>query len=103
MQDVTHPPFADVLNWAKFSVFVDWRDLEQLEEVLLSVPPREIEEKQESLLVVRDAFMYDASPAALLREIREQRKGPVLMTLLNLKMRLATYFPVATHKPANNP
>ena len=91
--DVTHPPFSDVLNWAKFSYFVDWRDLEQLEEVLLSIAPQEIEEKQESLLLVRDAFMYDPSPAAHKEEISGERKGPVFLTLLTLKMRTHTFFP----------
>jgi xylogalacturonan beta-1,3-xylosyltransferase len=94
--DVTHPPFSDVLNWAKFSYFVDWRDLEQLEEVLMSIAPQEIKEKQESLLLVREAFMYDPSPAAYRQEFSGSRKGPVFLTLLTLKMRMLTFFPNAS-------
>jgi hypothetical protein len=83
--DVTHPPFFDVLDWKKFSVFIDWRSLERMEDTLRSFSPATLDEMQAWLLKVRDAFIYD--PDAFGKEVTGERKGPIFLTLLSLKLK----------------
>jgi nucleoside-diphosphate-sugar epimerase len=83
--DVTHPPYWDILDWAKFSVYVDWRHLEEIEDILQSFSFVELERKQAWLLKVRDAFIYD--PGEVEQESHGMgRKGPIFHTLLSLKI-----------------
>jgi hypothetical protein len=82
--DVTHPPYWTILDWAKFSVFVDWRHLEDIEDFLKSFSFVELERKQAWLLKVRDPFIYD--PETIEGETHGTgRKGPIFHTLLSLK------------------
>jgi hypothetical protein len=90
--DVTHPPFADILDWSKFSVYVNWRNVEELEEVLLSLRPQEIASKQAHLIQVRDAFIFNKNK--IKEEMTGQRKGPLYLSMVSMNMRRATTFPV---------
>ena len=90
--DITDPPFSDLLDWSKFSVYVDWRNLGQIEEVLLQLSPLEVAYKQKCLLSVRDVLIYDLRvPSA--NEFSGKHQGPLFMTLLTLRLKQATTFP----------
>ena len=82
---MTHPPLYDVLDWSKFSIFVDWRKLEDIEEALLSSHATEVDQMQAWLLRVRDAFIYDLTK--LHEDINGIRKGPIYLSLLLLKIK----------------
>ena len=83
--DVTHPPFWDILDWSKFSVYIDWRRLEDIEEMLRSFSPAQLDEKQAWLLKVREAFLYDLDNLGHASD--RQRKGPFFHAMLSLQTR----------------
>jgi nucleoside-diphosphate-sugar epimerase len=85
--DITHPPFWDILRWEKFSVYVDWRQLEDIEDMLQNLTAVEVNEKQGWLLKVRDAFLYD--PDEINQEWSGQRKGPVFHSMLSWQVKHA--------------
>ena len=95
--DVTHNPFADVLDWSQFSVFVDWRSLEGLEATLLSIAPAELDRLQMNLLIVRDAFVYRPIEDELQSQPQSKHRllSPLLLTMISIQLRLSTSFPTA--------
>ena len=55
-------PFANVLDWSKFSVVINHRDIAMLKKVLLSLNPRLYLAKYCNLLKVRRHFVWHAPP-----------------------------------------
>jgi len=56
--DGTHYPFADVLDWSKFSVRLSATDLDHVEDILRDIPIEKVEELQANLVAIREAFLY---------------------------------------------
>jgi hypothetical protein len=95
LADGTHYPFADILDWAKFSVRLSPTDLDHIEEILREIPIEKVEEMQANLVAIREAFIYspDESP-----EDELTRQGPLFFALHSARIRLATRYPVAAKK-----
>ncbi|CAA6668063.1 unnamed protein product [Spirodela intermedia] len=55
-------PFASVLDWSKFSVIINHRDIVKLKQVLISFPPRMYLAMYENLLLVRRHFVWHVPP-----------------------------------------
>lgn len=93
LADGTHYPFADVLDWAKFSVRLSPTDLDHVEEILREIPIEQVEAMQAHLVAVREAFLYssDESPGDEL-----DRMGPLFFALHSARIRLVTRYPFAS-------
>ncbi|EIW68408.1 hypothetical protein TREMEDRAFT_32575 [Tremella mesenterica DSM 1558] len=87
----THYPFADFLDWSKFSIRIKPTELDQLERILSAIPLEQLEEMQANLMLVREAFIYstDENP-----EDELKRRGPMFFALHEAGMRLRTLYPV---------
>lgn len=91
MSDGTHFPYADVLDWTRFSIRVSPTELDHLEDILLAIPAEQVEELQANLMAVREAFLYasDESP-----EDELSRKGPLYFAMQSARMRTRTTYPM---------
>ena len=83
--DITHPPFHDVLDWSKFSVYIDWREPQDIETILSTYSAGELDRKQAWLLKVRDAFLFDTDRLA--DEMTGERRGPIFYSLMSLHLK----------------
>lgn len=90
LADGTHYPYADVLDWSKFSVRLSPTDLDHVEDILAEIPLEKVEELQANLVAIREAFLYSTDDAP---EEELNRKGPLFFALQSARIRLATRYP----------
>lgn len=103
LSDSTHFPFADILDYTRFSVRVRETDLNSLADTLqrlLAPPPPppssspamivvdELAALQENLLMARSAFLYPTSSTD------EDTHGPFYHLMHSLALRLSSRFPM---------
>jgi hypothetical protein len=90
LADGTHYPFADVLDWSKFSVRLSPTDLDHIEDILREIPLDEVEEMQANLVAIREAFLYSTDETP---EDELGRQGPLFFALHSARIRLVTQYP----------
>ncbi|ODN85483.1 hypothetical protein L198_07566 [Cryptococcus wingfieldii CBS 7118] len=92
----SHYPFADFLDWSKFSVRVAPTELDKIERILAAIPLSKVEEMQANLVSVREAFVYagDEKP-----EEELERRGPMFFALHEAALRMRTRYPIASENP----
>jgi len=56
------PPFSEVLNWKSFSVELSVKDIPNLKDILMSIPPRQYIRMQRRLKQVRRHFEVHSPP-----------------------------------------
>lgn len=90
MSEGTHYPYADILDYSKFSVRISPTELDHLEQILQAIPLEKAESMQAHLIAAREAFLYstDENPEAEL-----QRKGPLWFALQSARIRINTGYP----------
>ncbi|KAJ9095023.1 hypothetical protein QFC21_005816 [Naganishia friedmannii] len=90
MSEGTHYPYADILDYSKFSVRISPNELDHVEQILRAFPLEKVESMQAHLVTARDAFLYsgDEDPDAEL-----QRKGPLWFALQSARIRINTGYP----------
>ncbi|KZO99764.1 glycosyltransferase family 47 protein [Calocera viscosa TUFC12733] len=83
-------PFFDMLDWSKLSITVERKDLQRMEEMLMSYTLEEIERLQTNLMLVRDAFLYPLDG-----KYKDQltMRGPLFFAMHSTKMRMLTQYP----------
>ena len=91
--DGTHYPFADVLDWSKFSVRLSATDLDHVEDILRDIPIEKVEELQANLVAIRQAFLYSPDESV---EDELTRQGPLFFALHSARIRLVTRYPPAS-------
>jgi len=87
----SHYPFADILDWSKFSVRIHPTELDSVEQILGDIPLSRVEELQANLVLVRDAFIYSTDEHP---EDELSRRGPMFFALHEAGMRLRMRYPV---------
>lgn len=87
----SHYPYANFLDWSKFSVRVQPTDLDRIEQILAAIPLEKVEEMQANLALIREGFLYssDQNP-----QEEKVRKGPMWYALHEAGMRLRTRYPL---------
>ena len=90
--DATMHPFEDFLDWRKFSIRIPEDQFGQIEEILLSYSSEQLEQMQQYVLRVRDAFTY--LPDAKISDL-DYGGGinPIRLTLASFIRRQRTIFP----------
>ncbi|EJT98904.1 hypothetical protein DACRYDRAFT_110241 [Dacryopinax primogenitus] len=83
-------PFYDMLDWSKLSIAIERKDLQRIEEVLMSYTMEEIERFQTNLMLVRDAFLY---PLDGNHKDQLTMRGPLFYAMHSTKMRMLTQYP----------
>jgi hypothetical protein len=86
----SHYPFADFLDWSKFSVKISPTELDRVEQILEAIPMEKVEEMQANLALVRDAFIYSGDEHP---EEEIGRRGPMFFALHEAGMRMRTEYP----------
>lgn len=91
MSEGTHYPFADILDYSKFSVRISPTELDHVEHILRAIPLEKVESMQAHLVAIRDAFLYstDENP-----EEELERRGPLWFALQSARVRLSTSYPM---------
>lgn len=92
MSDGTHYPFADILDYSKFSVRVSPTDFDHLEHILRDIPLEKVESMQAHLISAREAFIYSSDERP---EEELERKGPLWYALQSARVRLSTEYPTS--------
>lgn len=57
-------PFANILNWSKFSVIISHREIKSLEKILLSIPRKMYLSMYKNLSLVRRHFVWHQKPVS---------------------------------------
>lgn len=86
--DRTSYPFSSVLAYSAFSVTVAENRIHELQNILTSIPEREVIAMQIALLKVREAFIFSKKP-----EEEWSRRGPLYYTLLEMAQKLSLDWP----------
>ena len=92
MSDGTHYPFADILDYSKFSVRVSPTEFDHLEHILRDIPLEKVESMQAHLISAREAFIYSSDERP---EEELERKGPLWYALQSARVRLSTEYPTS--------
>jgi hypothetical protein len=90
----THYPFADILDWSKFSVRLLPTQLDRIEQILGDIPLAKVEELQANLVLIREAFLYSTDEVP---EEELERRGPMYFALQGAGMRLRMRYPADGH------
>lgn len=90
MSDGTHYPFANLLDYSKFSVRVSPTEFDHLEHILRAIPLEKVESMQAHMIAIRESFLYstDEHPEEELK-----RKGPLWFALQSARVRISTEYP----------
>ena len=88
----THYPFANSLDWSKFSVRISPTDLDSIESILAAIPLEEVEMMQANLMVVRDAFIFSGDEKP---EEELEKRGPMYWALHEAGMRMRMEYPAS--------
>jgi hypothetical protein len=91
MSDGTHYPFADILDYSKFSVRVSPTEFDHLEHILRGIPLEKVESMQAHLIAIREAFLYSTDEHP---EEELERRGPLWFALQSARVRLSTEYPM---------
>eukprot|EP01038_Epipyxis_sp_PR26KG_P005349 gene5349-7421_t len=102
LSDMTYYPYYDVLDYSKFSVFIEEDSIDHIEQILLSISDSMMTNMQTNLIRVRKAFVYNrrhhnisiqtsATPGS-----DEGVKFSPFYTHLSLAMRLQQIYPPQT-------
>ena len=86
--DRTNFPFSSILSYSTFSVTVAENRIHELQNILASIPDREVVAMQIALLKVRDAFVFSKNPTE-----EWTRRGPLYYTLVEMAQKLALDWP----------
>lgn len=75
--------YFEIINYSSFSIFIEERNIENIEDVLLNISDERVNQMQARLLLVRDAFLYNMSSSGDLNT----RRDSFFYTVLSLGLK----------------
>lgn len=86
--DMLHLHYHDIIDYSSFCIFIEERNIDTIESILLSVTPAAMELMQARVLKLREAFLYDHTDTST---TFTERDDAYSYAMLNLAVKSNTY------------